>query len=44
MACHHPTQRLFVTNQRDNSVSVADLDKMEKTAIIYSGDYPEGID
>ena len=44
MACHHPTQRLFVTNQRDNSVSVVNLDKMEETAVIYSGDYPEGID
>ena len=38
------TNRLFVTNQRSNSVSVIDLIEMQNVKTINVGEYPEGID
>ena len=36
--------RLFVTNQRSNSVSVINLIEMQNVKTINVGEYPEGID
>ena len=37
-------ERLFVTNQRSNTVSVINLSEMKTVKTINVGEYPEGID